>query len=201
MSARRDDDGFTLVELLISIALLGVVTAAISAAYIVFLQNGTYTSERDDHSGGAIVTASYLERDAASATTATTGGTTCSGSTNHLLFTWDEYTASVTNPSPAPGGGTYRAAYVVSVDTTSVPAGGGTRYKLERVYCPASGGTERSTIARNLTAASAAAAFTVTVGSVGSCTNGQTVTATLPAYAQDGTPAYSYSGCVKGRQR
>lgn len=191
--ARRgsDDSGFTLIELLLSIALVTVIMGAISAGFIVFLKNGTYTSQRDDHSGGAIVAASYLERDAGSASTATTAGnTTCSGTTNQLLLTWDEYTASVTAPSPAPGGGTYRAAYTVTAD--------GSTYKLERVYCPPAGAAQRSTIARNLTAL---AAFSATVGSTGSCPSGQQLTAVLTSYGTDSTPPYSYSGCVKGRQR
>jgi prepilin-type N-terminal cleavage/methylation domain-containing protein len=199
MTNLHDDEGFTLIELLISIALVSVITAAISAGYLVFLQNGKYNSERDDHSGSAIVAASYLERDAASASTVSaTSTTTCSSSTNTLLFSWNEYTASPSNPSPAPGSGTYYAAYAVSVDADSVPAGGGTRYKLERVYCPATGGTERSTIARNLTAASA---FSATVGATGTCPNGQTVTAVLTSYGTDTSDPFSYSGCVKGRQR
>ena len=197
-ASRGDDAGFTLVELLLSVSILVVVMGSIAAGMVVFLKNGTYTSQRDDHSGGAIVAASYVERDGASATTATTGGTTCSGTTNQLLLTWDEYTASVTDPLPVPAGGTYRAAYTVTTDPTSIPAGGGTRYRLERVYCPPTGPAERSTLARNLTAASA---FAATVGASGSCPNGQRLTAALTAYGTDSTPPFSFSGCVKGRQR
>lgn len=185
----ESDGGFTLIELLVSVAILTIVLGAITSGFIVFLKNGAYTSERDDHSAGAIIGASYLERDAASASAVTTGGTTCSGTTNQLLLSWQDYTASTAAPSPAPDSGTYYAAY------TLVAEGGGT-YELERVYCPATGGTERSTLARDLPSTSA---FAVTVGASGSCTNGQQLRAVLSAYGSDSTDPYTYSGCVKGR--
>jgi prepilin-type N-terminal cleavage/methylation domain-containing protein len=194
---RAGDGGFTLVELLISIALVTVIMGAISSALIVFLKNGVYTSQRDDHSGGAIIGASYLERDVASASTVATGGTLCSGATNALLLEWDEYQATSAAPTPAVvPGNPYRAAYVLTSDGTS--SSGAAQFKLERVYCPPTGTAVRSTVVRALPAG----AF-VKVGSPSfSCPVSSTALAvTLAAYGSDPTPAFTYSGCVKARRR
>lgn len=201
---KRNDDGFTLVELLLSVAILVIIMGAITGALITFLKNGTYASERDDHSGGAVVLSTYLNRDLASADTVTTGAASCSGSgTSVLNLQWTEWTASAANPSPAPTGGTWKTSYVVTNDTVAI--GGAARYQLLRRLCPPTGGSTDSIILRNLDAQTpgvASSVMQVVVGSAPTTCPAGTVTVTLPSYLDDDTgKTYNYAGCVKGRTR
>ena len=194
---RREEDGFTLIELLLSVAILVIVLGSISAAFIVFLQNGTESLERDDNSGGAAISASYIDRDVASADAVSTGGTACSGSTNIVVLSWFEYTASSPSPIPVPGAQPYRSAYSVVVDPSSVPAGGGTRYKLQRTYCLGSTILDRSTLIPNLLDATTKA--TAVVATDSSCASNQALTIRLGQYSADTTDPYMFRSCTKTR--
>jgi type II secretory pathway component PulJ len=194
---KRADDGFTLVELLLSIAILMIILGSITTALIVFLNNGREALERDDHSGGSAVAASYFDRDVASADTITTGGTTCSGSTNIVLLSWFEYSATTAAPSPAPSGQPYRSAYTVVADPESVPVGGGARYQLQRVNCLGGTVLSRSTLVQNL--ASSTSKATATLTSDSSCTSGQALTLVLAPYSADTSAPYTFRACTKTR--
>ncbi len=194
---QRDEDGFTLVELLLSAAILTIIMGAITGALITFLKNGTYTIERDDHTGGAVVLSSYLNRDLASSDGApSTASTPCSGAgTAVMTMSWTEWTATPTDPTPVPGAGTWRSSYVVTPDPV-IPVGGGTRYQLVRRLCPPTGAADDSLLLRNL---GSATPVTVTTTTAADCPAGR-LSVTLPSYAQDiGTQGYSYSGCLRGR--
>lgn len=203
MSARNrsldQSDGFTLIELLLSISIILVVLGAISSALIVFLKNADYTVKRDDHSGGAALVSTYLDRDLASADTAAYSGSACSGTANVLLLTWGESLATPASPEPdSNGAGTYAAAYYLTVDASSVPAGGGTRYMLQRAYCFNGGAPSTTTLAYNL----GSTADFDNVGSNACPAAGTAVTLTLKKYESDtGAADYRYTGCVKGRLR
>ena len=197
---RRQEEGFTLIELLLSMAIIVVIVGSLTSALIVFLVNGTEALERDDHSGGSAIAASYFDRDVASADTVTTSGSTCSGSTNVAYLTWTEYTASASAPSPAPGSTEYRVAYTVVTDPTSVPVGGGTRYRLQRVLCLGATETDRTTLVGNLTTSSASA--TATLATDSSCTSNQALTMTIAVYNSDSTTGnspYRFRACTKTR--
>lgn len=191
-------DGFTLIELLLSMSIILIVLGAISSAFIVFLKNADYTVKRDDHSGGAVLASTYLDRDLASADTATSSGNACSGTTNALLLTWGESLATPASPEPdSNGAGTYQAAYYLTTDPSSVPAGGGSRYKLMRAYCINGGPPSTTTLVYNLVNTTD---FDL-AGSSSCPVAGTAVTLTLKKYESDTAADYRYTGCLKGRLR
>lgn len=205
MSANRPDKGFTLVELVISVAITIIIVGAISSALIVFLKNGTYATERDDHSGGAVILASYLNRDLASADTATSPGAACSGGgTGVITLQWTEWTATAAAPEPTPAGGTWRSSYVVTADPAPVTPTRPQRHQLVRRLCPPSGGPLSTVLIDNLPGAStaaAAAAINVTIAGASTDCPGGAIRLRVPAYLNDTTDAYAYGGCLRGRVR
>src|SRR3954454_14199075 len=106
------DAGMTLLEMLIALTLTGIILTVLVASFLVFFTNATYTTGRDDHSAAAEILATYLDRDLASATSATTTsiGTTCT--TSHVLLTlkWAQYNAAAL-PNDPPVAGTGSDAY------------------------------------------------------------------------------------------
>lgn len=199
MRSRHHERGFTLIELLISISITTIILGAITSAMIVFLKNGAYTLERDDHSGGALLVSTYLNRDLASADSVRTTGTTCAGASaaHDLTLEWDEWVATDASPEPGPDGGSYSASYAVRAHP--VTAG---RFQFVRILCKPSS-TETTVLVQSLTAASAAAAVEVTspIAATADCPSpGGVVYLRLPRYANDSTEQrYSYAGCARGR--
>lgn len=178
-------------------AILTIIMGALTGALITFLQNGTYTIERDDHSGGALVLSSYLNRDFGSSDSVpSTSTSACSGpGTAVLTLSWTEWVASVTAPAPAPSGGTWRASYVVTADPSA-----STRYQLHRRLCAPDGSVDSSLLLRNLTGASPAAVVSLTSTVSSRCPAGE-ITVALPQYVDDAAAgSYRFSGCLKGRQ-
>mgnify|MGYP000159068704 CR=1 FL=1 len=184
----RGDGGFTLVELALSAAILAIIVTTISGAMIVFLSNGAYTTERDDHSGGAAILASYLDRDLASADRyeLSASSAPCSAGAKDLVLFWDEWTASPGDVTPTPGQA-FSAAYDLVDDGT------GSR-QLERWYCSGASQVSRSVLVPDLSAAD------FTEGSASAvCSSGSSLVLTLATYADDTGGAYHYAGCLKAR--
>src|SRR5262245_17123100 len=96
--ADHDDGGVTLSELLICIAIMGIIAAALSASTIAVLRNEGPTRDRLTEANGALFLSSYLPRDAASADTINAGspGSNCPNApaggsvANQLTLSWDE---------------------------------------------------------------------------------------------------------------
>jgi prepilin-type N-terminal cleavage/methylation domain-containing protein len=196
----RDDRGFTLIELVASIAILSVIIAAITTAMIVFLKTGGEASRRDDHSSGAATAASYLNRDLASANTATTApSTSCSGKANRLVLTWVDFVATPANPSPSPAALSmgYTAAYAVTSDPDSSATDGAPRFQLERWYCAPGVAKQSSILVRDIFASTDVTASSVASGQ---CPGGR-FTVTIKRYAQDTGADYASDGCLQGRTR
>src|SRR4051794_18413504 len=86
--ARDDDSGFTLVELLVAIVILGAVVGAIAASFIVGLKTTDGTAERYRASHDAQLLSLYFPVDAQNSTTSVVpppADTTCSGVASNLL--------------------------------------------------------------------------------------------------------------------
>ncbi|MCW2674664.1 MAG: hypothetical protein JWP14_3253 [Frankiales bacterium] len=196
-----DDEGFTLIELLISISITLIILSSISAALLVFLSNGKYAMKRDDHSSGAVLLSSYLDRDFASSDSVlppVTAPATCATATTILTLTWTDYSATAAAPTPA-SAGVFGAKYVVSSDTPDDL--GDATCKLSRVYARGASAASLTTtlstevLVRNMPAR----AFSASAS--GSCGSGTAVTASLAQYATDTTGlGYSYTGCLDVRQ-
>jgi prepilin-type N-terminal cleavage/methylation domain-containing protein len=86
MKRPRSDAGFTLVELLLAIAILGVVIGPLAGGIIVGLRTMDQTSNRYSASNDAQVLARYLPPDVLSANTGIVNGmSTCTGTGNRKL--------------------------------------------------------------------------------------------------------------------
>lgn len=232
MSKHRRDftssDGFTLVELLISIAVLIIIMSALGTALIAFLHNAYITAKRSTHSAGASLLATYLDRDLASVQAGdvapTSGGSSCSGtdvtsvgSTNALVLQWQQWGVATTDTAdPDPNGNIYKAVYAVVPSTAPT-------FQLERWLCTyqADGTTLISKAGPNVLATqlTSATAFTVSTpaytgagsyapDNAGNCGTGTPLSARLKQFINfqgthvldaDATDVFRYAGCLKGR--
>jgi prepilin-type N-terminal cleavage/methylation domain-containing protein len=129
----RDESGFTLVELLIAVVVLGVIVAGISAGFSLGLNTLNETSNRLAGSNDAQLLGTYLPPDVTSATEATTTGIACSGASNPQLELSD--------------GPNFNVVYGVRTI-----AGG---HQLERYDCTSGSVGKTTVVARNLAGASA----------------------------------------------
>ena len=73
LTPRRDESGFTIIELLISITILGVLMAAVTGAMLVALDTNAATGTRIDESRDQQFAAAYFSGDVQSAKTITLG--------------------------------------------------------------------------------------------------------------------------------
>jgi len=94
-TSRFREAGFTLVELLISISILGIIMAALGAAIFLGLKNTDITNYRMLESHDEQVLSVYFQEDAASATGVRRDVTTCAeasaaGETAVVFFKWTE---------------------------------------------------------------------------------------------------------------
>lgn len=168
----RDERGFTLVEVLIAVTVLGIIVAALGAAFSVGLRTMDGTANRLAGSMDAQLLGFYLPDDVASATTITASPApiVCAGAASPILELGDATAFTVVYGVRAADG----------------------RHQLERYDC--AGGAVRSTIvvARNL--AGDAAAVATRIPSAGTAT-GATVTITEATTGDEATPfVFSVSG-------
>lgn len=85
------DGGTTLVELLLVLAVLGIVVSAMTAATVVGLRTTDATSERLTESRGAQLVAAWLPGDVQSARTVTSGAAACgAGGAPVLGLAWSD---------------------------------------------------------------------------------------------------------------
>ena len=167
MTQAPDERGFTLVEVLVTVVVLGVVIAALGAGFSVGLRTMDSTANRLAGSMDAQLLGVHLPDDVASATSidATPSSITCVGVASPVLQLGD--------------GASFDVVY-------GVGAGSGT-HRLERHDC--AGGSVRSTIvvARNLAGPAAAVATRTATGA--------TLTITGATVAADATPfVFSVTG-------
>src|SRR5947209_4911605 len=116
------DSGFTLIEILIASMITAVILTVLTASFLVFFKNATFTSGRDNHAAGAEALSSWLDRDLASATTDTppviTAASSCSASPVLLSLSWTQYVAGTQpNSFPSKTGTAYRADYAFMPDS------------------------------------------------------------------------------------
>jgi prepilin-type N-terminal cleavage/methylation domain-containing protein len=144
------DEGFTLIELVISIAVLGLVMGAISGAMAVALKANKETTQRIDASSDQIFSSTWFAEDVSAANTITTPATPACGSGVVVIeFTnsdWRSTTPPAT-PPPSPAPTTQTVSYVLR------PGADSTIRELHRLACTSSATPDLdSVVARRLSA-------------------------------------------------
>jgi len=139
----RSEAGFTLVEMLMTVAILGIITLPLTNAMVIGLRSSDRTAKVLVTSADRQMLTNYLSPDALSATGATTsaaasGGCLAADGTRVVLLTWSEWTGVATD---------YASDYrLVPVGTTN---------RLVRDRCVAGSTAEEVTVAHDATAAAA----------------------------------------------
>lgn len=130
------DGGFTLVELVIAVAILGVVMSAVCAAMLVALKTNKETSQRLGKSNDVQYAATWFAEDIASANSVTANATAVCGAPVTALLNLtstdlDTTTATIPTAPPSPEPTTRSISYVLTTQST----GDGTFRVLERRAC------------------------------------------------------------------
>jgi prepilin-type N-terminal cleavage/methylation domain-containing protein len=130
MCDRRNEDGMTLIELLISVVLLGIIIVPLTSAMITGLINTGDAQARLSESRSPLFTSTYFANDAQNADVngiSTAASPVCGSGTNIVSFTWTEDTTQ------------YSASYVK--DTS------GSTPVLKRYTCTGGTSTGSNTVA------------------------------------------------------
>jgi prepilin-type N-terminal cleavage/methylation domain-containing protein len=135
---RPDDDGFTIIELVIAMMILLVITVPLVASFVLGIQTGVASQQDVTNSADAQLVGYYFDVDVSSAESTSPSSPSCGGTGTVLELRWTD-------------GGTTRVAYRVLADPqrqaelqSATPL-----YRLERVKC-AGGGNDVTALARTL---------------------------------------------------
>lgn len=212
------DDGFTLIELVVTVAIVGIIVVSLTGVVISYLKTSVSTAARLTESHDVQFTAAYWQRDIASigvrsstydrsdtvhsfplrqSVNITPACSLPSGAsyTTSVTLAWSSYT-SLDSSAPA-------TTVTVSYVTEPTGAGGSAPYRLVRVRCTGSTLDSDVTVADNLTAAPAVAC---TGGGVAGCSDASgavptTVTMTLTSADPDNHDGSTYSATLLGERR
>lgn len=198
------EDGFTLVEMVISILILGIILAPLLSSYVLGLGAATSTAQAVSNSSDAELVAGYFSADIAGATSVSPSDVTGTCGAGSTLIQTKSVDLAATGTPPV----TY-VSYVLTATTPASALGlsAGSVDKLERVTCNAAGAeTGRQTLADTVKMTPPDAP--VLLCDASTCTSGQkpqTVSLTLTEFEFEKlvppTPTVSYTFTVNGERR
>jgi prepilin-type N-terminal cleavage/methylation domain-containing protein len=149
-----DATGFTLVELLVTIAILGIIMTPLSAAFVLAIRTSEASNNRIANANDAEILTVFFPPDvhaagdeAGDVAVGGAAGTTCSGIPNVAVLSGRGQETAAGSTS------TWTSAY--AVDAT-----GPESWRLVRAHCVDGGAPETFTVAHNLASSSAASAAT-----------------------------------------
>lgn len=207
------DDGFTLVELVMTVAIVGIIVAGLAGIVLRYLQDTVDTTTRLSESHDVQFTAAYWQRDVASTglRSSTYDTTTHSFSlvqsvapsgglalcplptgTKVVTLAWSEYSSLNSQGTPD------------RVTVTYVAQADGTVYELVRVRCEGTAVDSQVEVAHHLRAVPTISCRTATGGT--SCTGAgadvpTVVRLSLDARAADARDTSSYTATLVGKRR
>jgi prepilin-type N-terminal cleavage/methylation domain-containing protein len=205
----RNDDGFTLIEMVITVSILGIISVALCGVMFQYFKSTTDTSARLNESTDEQFISTYWQNDVSSLGRRSFSSTTntfvvdqsvfvgaagpggCGSSVGSVVvaFGWNEFETDPTAPDPW-STKSQGVAYV------TVPNGG--RLTLQRVRCTGATAGAPTTVAHNLTA-------TPTISCDTSCTaatppNRVSMTFTVKDAKAAGSPGYTTTVSADRRQ-
>lgn len=141
-TAPRAEAGFTLLELLVAITLLGIVMVPLATAFVVGGRTFENTRDRLEGSTSSLFTSAYWAGDVQSADSITTSGAPCAGTgVNVVTFAWAADPGATTTPTSLP-------VAMTKVSYARIDSGDGSQ--LVRVLCPAGGSPATNTVVPRL---------------------------------------------------
>jgi prepilin-type N-terminal cleavage/methylation domain-containing protein len=137
----RGEDGFTLPELIMAIAILAIIIAPLSLALITGLRVVGKADEKYNDSRGSLISAAYFANDVSNANTITKGAG-CGGTGSPIVsFAWTDARRNDSADVDAPASNTVTYAF-----DSSDPL----NQRLLREYCPNGGAAQQSVAAISL---------------------------------------------------
>jgi type II secretory pathway pseudopilin PulG len=170
-TAPRREDGFSLIELIIAIGLLGVVFSVLALVVVTAMTTNRDTRERLDETRDEQLVAAYFASDVAGATAVVAGGTSQCGSGPALVEVRGESFA----PGTPPTASDTRATYVFTTATVDgVATGTLTRRFCESTSAPPYATPNRTTTVAQTLAATPPVVTCSTGGVAGACSDDTT---------------------------